>query len=417
MDGAESARYRRSSTIVSRTLRNKYKPQVKMAFESLPSTASARFAIITAAAVAVVSSFSLPAHRPHRAAAGRATAPRAPCAPLSMAGMGMATRPKNKKKKKKGGSKGKGGAGSDRYDVAKAMIKSEKRYDELLSDAAKALNADDRDEGATDVTSEYVVAARASPGATVAKKEAGAALASASDWIPVAQLCVVRPAASSEGEGVDGLPSSVAAAVSLHRREILYAGTLAAPVLNSLPRNVVEYGIEPVDSFHKYVHEVVIEGKAVDSFDGGDGEGKVGMTKSKAREILELEAGCTDASAIKRAYRTQSMASHPDRFAGSDRTKEEVDEASRRFATVKMAYEALSSGVRHNGEAGGNGVAPRSWYESLGGRSRTEFAGPIELLPSERAGALGDEGFKSAVVGLDPELTMSFVARNQDAAR
>jgi len=332
----------------------------------------------------------------------------------------MGTKPK-KGKKKKGGSKNKGmgkkqSSEGDKYDIAKAMVKSEKLYDEIMSDSLKALNSDEWDEDSMDITSEYVITARCTPGTTLAKKEAGGALASASDWIPVAQICIVRPVSSEELDN-DGMHSSVGAAVSYYRREINYAATLAAPTLKSLPRNVIEYGAEPVDSFVKYVYEDVIEGKAVETFVDGDGTGeKVGMTKSKAREILGIEAGCQDASLIKQAYKKQSMALHPDRFVGSDKTKEEIDETSNQFGLVKMAYEALNSGVR-NGEVNEKGVSKSSWYESLGGKSRTEFEGPIELLSVEKAGALCNKAFKSAVVGLDPELTMSFVARNQAAAR
>jgi len=50
-----------------------------------------------------------------------------------------------------------------------------------------------------------------------------------------------------------------------------------------------------------------------------------------------------------------------------------------RFGLVKMAYEALNSGI-HSSEVNGNAVVSQSWYESLGGKSRTDFMGPIDLL-------------------------------------
>ena len=328
----------------------------------------------------------------------------------------MATKPRKGKKVKKGKGMGKrpSSDGGGAYDVAKAMIKSEKRYEEIMSASTKALYSDDDYSGNVGfITTEYIVTAPCTPGATLAKKESGGSLAAASDWIPVAQICVVRTVASEEA--VDGMHPSVRAAVSHYRRENNYAATLAAPALKFLPREILQYGVEPLDSFVKYVYEDVVEGKAAESFSNGDGSGeKVDMTKSKAREILGLEVACRDASVIKQAYKKQSMMSHPDRFVNSDKTKEEIDETSQRFALVKMAYEALNSGVR-SGDVGGNGASSHSWYEALGGKSRTEFAGPLEPLSGgegPRDGAIG-----SAVVGLDPELTMSLVARNQAAAR
>ncbi|KAL7539598.1 hypothetical protein ACHAXR_009416 [Thalassiosira sp. AJA248-18] len=382
------------------------------------STTAMRLLVIASAAHAV-GSFSITNHlNPHQTsyAANSSSSSR-----LSMAtGMGMATKNKDKKKKK-AGSKNSKGMGkkssdkkpSDKYDISKAMIKQEKLYNELMSESIKALNAaDEWDEAGLDITTEYIIAARCKPGSTLVK--ANSAIVSASDWIPVAQVCIVRPIHLEESD-VDGseMNSSVRAAVSYYCREINYAATLAAPsTFKSIPRSIIEYSAEPVDSFVKFVYEDVIEGKAGDSF-VGEGGSKVGMTKTKAREILGLESGCKDAAIIKQAYKKQSMALHPDRFINSDKTREEIDESSNQFGLVKMAYEALNSGVR---EVNGNGVS-QSWYESLGGKSRTEFAGPIDLLSVEKATAFCNKAFKSAVVGLDPDLTMAFVARNQAAAR
>jgi hypothetical protein len=125
------------------------------------------------------------------------------------------------------------------------------------------------------------------------------------------------------------------------------------------------------------------------------------MTKAKAREILGLEPNESDKSAIKQAYRKLSFELHPDRVDGSE---EEQETAADRFGEVKLAYEILSSGVRQEGV---------SWYESLGGRARTGFLGPINLLPlalaQEQMTIRNAEG---AIVGLDKELIQTFVARN-----
>ena len=45
------------------------------------------------------------------------------------------------------------------------------------------------------------------------------------------------------------------------------------------------------------------------------------MTKFKARELLGLDIGYKDAAIIEQAYKKQSMASHPDRFMSSDKTR------------------------------------------------------------------------------------------------
>ncbi|KAL3823445.1 hypothetical protein ACHAXA_010205 [Cyclostephanos tholiformis] len=391
---------------------------------------------------------------------------------LSMAlpvgsGMGMAGGGKKKSgpsSSSRNNNKGMGSRGSSSttksdnkpYDVAKAWIKSQKLYDELMHESTRAFNAAnpssellDDDVGA-DITTEYIVAARCRAeasgggGGNNNNNNINSALRSASDWIPVAQICVVRPiepegrdggrVGSSDDGSMSSLP--VRAAVSYYCREIFFAATLASPALKSLPRNLVEYSAEPVDSWIRHVYEDVIEGKAADSYvDVGTGT-KVGMTKGRAREVLGLDVGCNDASLIKSAYKRESMACHPDRFVNTDRTREEIDAYTEKFGLVKMAYEALNSGVRENNAAattsvvvdgddsgvsvgGTNGASSssrRSWYESLGGRSRTDFVGPIDLMSMDKASALFNKAFRSAVVGLDPDLTNAFVLRNQQAA-
>ena len=369
-----------------------------------------RYLIVLSAIISVsVSAFSTTHHRSHSHTS---------C--LSMAGMGMSsTLSKNKKGKKNKKGMGKTKTSSDnkkKYDVAKSMVKSEKLYDDLMAESIKALQQEDDDD--IEITTEYIIAARCEPGSTLAK--ASSAISAASDWVPVAQICIQRPIHLHEEEDEsDELNPSVRASISYYCREISYAATLAAPTLKSLPRSMMQYSAEPLDSFVKYVYEDVIEGKSVDSFvepsngssEGGD-DTKISMTKSKAREILKLDTDCKDMSLIKQAYKRQSMAYHPDRFVNSDKTREEMDESTVRFGLVKMAYEALLSGVRNTDV---NGVSQQSWYESLGGKARNEFVGPIDLISVDKAALLCNKAFKSAVVGLDPELTMSFVARNLDS--
>ena len=338
----------------------------------------------------------------------------------------MATKPAKGKKKGSGGNKGNQKAAADskqKYDVAKAMIKSEKKYDELMTEQTKAFIAADEWENQgkeLDITTEYMISARCKPGSSAV---AGAAC----DWIPVAQICVVRPSNPSSvhvhgnSDEETAKSSIIRTAVSYYCREINYAATLASPsTFKSLPRNIIEYSAEPIDSFMKFVYEDVIQGKSADSYMEGDT--KISLTKSKSREILGLDVGCTDAALIKSAYKKQSMALHPDRFVNSDKSQEEIDGMSARFGLVKMAYEALNSGVRTESVAadGSNTMQQQqqqqqSWYSSLGGKSRTDFSGAIDLVTMSKASALANDEtyFKSAITGIDPELTMSFVARNQ----
>jgi hypothetical protein len=157
----------------------------------------------------------------------------------------------------------------------------------------------------------------------------------------------------------------------------------------------MQYSFESNDSFFKHVYETVVEGgvKNLDS-----------MSKTEARTTLGLESSAESApekADIKQAYKKLAFQLHPDRFEG---TSEECEEAAHRFGRVKLAYETLSSGVRESGS---------SWYESLGGRARTEFVGPVNLLPLAAAQEqMERKRAKGALLGLDQNLIQSFVARN-----
>lgn len=308
-------------------------------------------------------------------------------------GAGSRVDPNEKKKKKNGG-------GGGPFDVAASLMRHEKLYDELSTEAAKALL--DEENSINDVVfSEYVVAARYDPEGAVPP-----GVKSASDWVPVVQLCVSRPINQYE-DGEEKTRARIRAAISAYRREICASAGLAAPIFNSLPRNMIQYGVEPHESFFRYVYEDVMEGK------NDDETNDLVMTKREAREVLNLEPDCDDLDVIKRAYRSRSFEVHPDRFSRSkDRTEEEVRASSGAFAKAKLAYETLRSGTRH--ESGGSSM---SWYESLGGRARTDFVGPVELLPLAEARAVVDGGkFRCAVVGIEHDTVRAFVARNQAAA-
>lgn len=303
------------------------------------------------------------------------------------AGMGMAV-----KKGKKGGSGG--AAKSTPFDAAASLLKMEKKYMEISAKSAKVLNKSDDDIGDDDMMlSEFVIAARAARSST-----ASADLTAVADWVPVAQLCVARRMVDMEtSQGPKDMV--VQAAVSYYCREISQAATFGSSKFRAVPRQEMLYSVESTDSFHKYVKDA-INGRKADKQDS--------MTKAEARRILNLEEGSAyDKVAIKQSYRKLSFAFHPDRFVGVERTKEEIQQAENDFANVKNAYDTLSSGIN-------DGTA--SWYESLGGKDRTEFLGPIDLLAIHDAKAVLDKTIlDSAVVGLDPELVQMFVIRNQNA--
>ena len=86
-------------------------------------------------------------------------------------------------KEKKGGSKKKKAPARAKFDVAKAMLKSEKLYDDLLKEAAKVENDDIEPET---ITAEYIVVARIKPNDFKGMNISGAA--SVSDWVPVVEL-------------------------------------------------------------------------------------------------------------------------------------------------------------------------------------------------------------------------------------
>ncbi|GAX19935.1 hypothetical protein FisN_1Lh594 [Fistulifera solaris] len=286
----------------------------------------------------------------HEAVAFHVTSPSASASTTSLwAGMGMAT--KNKKS---------GTVKKTPYDVNASLLRLGKKYDELLLNNAKTLRKETDDDDDL-MTSEYVIAARA--GSIVP------------DWIPVAQLVLAR----SEEDSV--LPI---AAASYYCRELSQLAIQGSRVFQSVPRNLMEYSVEPADSFYKYVYDAVIDAKSV------------AMTTAQAREILGV-AHDDDDAAIKHKYRRLSFDYHPDRAAD----KEEE------YGRVQLAYETI--GMRRMSQG-------HSWYASLGGRARTDFVGPIELMSIEKAEntlKASNVLLQSAVCGLNPSMVQSFVARSQ----
>jgi len=311
---------------------------------------------------------------------------------LQMAGMGMGA---TATRKKKGGKQAQSGK---KFDVAKAVLKSEKVYDKMNREAAKAFDANDDE--IEFITAEYIVAARIKPADLKKVNVPGAA--SVSDWVPIAQLCLKRHVDEPGFDTHIRDCERIQTAVSHYCRELSYLAILGASIFKSIPRNNIEYSAEPIDSFHKFVYEDVIEGKNQDESNDNT------ISKADARTVLGLEEGCNDASEIKSAYRKLSFKLHPDRFAGKNRSEEEIKQASEDFGKVKLSYESLSSGVSSKNQ---------SWYESLGGRSRTDFT-KLKLKSLEEAkNIFTEEKYESAVAGLSIETVMTFVTRNQAASR
>lgn len=309
-------------------------------------------------------------------------------------GMGMAgTRgggaggSSKKKNSKKGTAKAASAAATAAppFDVSASLLRLEKTYDRLLLEASKRqlqLESEDDDFECDDdstTATEYVIATRD-------RKVLP-------DWVPVAQLIVVNVN--------DNL---VQAAVSSFCREIHHVAGLACNTFRSIPRQGLEYSVEPAESFYKFVYDAVVEKSASDA---------PLMTTAEARRVLGIDvndasstgggAGGTHAD-LKRKYRARSFECHPDRV----RHAADLDDAAREqsaieYAQVQLAYETLlgSGSVRREG---------RTWYESLGGKERTDFR-PTGLLPLRQAEQRLQD-VESAVMGLDPQLVQSFVARS-----
>ena len=223
----------------------------------------------------------------------------------------------------------------------------------------------------------------------------------------VAQLCLSRP----ESEYIEGAKDEmVQAAISAYCRELYQISTIGAPIFSTIARNEIQYSVESVDSFHKYVYDDVVEVNTKKK------DPEQTMTKSEAMKILGLLNEGSSASVskrdeisksdIKQSYKKLAFNLHPDRFTGST---EECEEARNQFGRVKLAYDTLSSGVR-----GEEGI---SWYESLGGKERTGLVGPINLLPLTVAHEyMKRHDAEGACLPLDPSMVQSFVARHLRSA-
>jgi len=382
-------------------------------------------------------------------------------------GMGMgggSTATSSKKKQKNGNNKNKKKASSSNrksagqkqqqqqqqqqqqsqpFDAGASLLRLEKKYDQLQQASTRAMHdssaaEDEADDGSsrdstttatttTTIASEMVVTVRAVPSKTAAT----------ADWIPVAQLLLYPHVEVSSEEA--------RAALSKYCRELSHAASLGSNLLARVPRQDLQYAIEPVESFYKYVYDPIMKVKPTtpknskskskrngDDDDNDDDEEQenillASMTKAQARVILELDADHMESCSsddeqrvhIKQKYRQQSFQYHPDRL-DQDMTPEDRLLASKQYARVQKAYQTLSSGIRssnnNNSDMGTSSSAASSWYASLGGRERTDFR-PVSLLSQDQATSILEQSqVQSAVVGLDGEVIRSFVVRNQATA-
>jgi len=152
-------------------------------------------------------------------------------------------------------------------------------------------------------------------------------------------------------------------------------------VLGTACRTSIQYSAEDVSSWQKFVYDDIIEQQSIEGT----------MSRSEARSILEISEvskisnfnECSfsykyasiqspnrndDRAEIKKAWRKKSFEYHPDRFVGIENS-EDAQAAPSKLEAVNLAYETLSSGLKSSSYG---------WYESLGGKQRTEFCGPIE---------------------------------------
>jgi len=265
------------------------------------------------------------------------------------------------------------------FDASSALIRSAKLYEELSLKASKVLAAveneesyegDDIDE---EVYSEFLIAAKYVP-PTQEDCNYPPGSAGLSDWVPVAQLCLIRNRST-----LSSTKMQLHNAVSTYCREIYHAAQTVAQQTDEV------------------------------------------MTKAQARDILGIPLESTnDLSLIKQRYRTLSMQFHPDSAVSTTTTvtinqDNDDNDISAKFRQVRLAYDTLCSGIRVT-DATGTTTSTGSFYETLGGKDRTDFLHIPPLISPDQARKDMAETIQSAVIGLDSDTVMAFVTRNLAAS-
>jgi len=220
----------------------------------------------------------------------------------------------------------------------------------------------------------------------VALRTTARSCAEFSDWVPVAIVAI--------GCGDAAAPDSlVPSAVGAHVKEVIEGASQSISVLRKVARETLEYAYEPLDSFESHVYE-----------------GLQGRTERRgdAYKTLGIEPGAS-AGEVKKAHRKLMMELHPDRFVGDE---EGAATAQAQMLEVQEAYGELG---------GGQGASiSGSFYESIGGKARTDFSG---ALAKERLAPLGkrrpemevpieDGGWSAGVVPMTQSISQEFVTRN-----
>lgn len=275
-------------------------------------------------------------------------------------------------------------------DIKASLLRHEKLYDQLLVKAATRNNEGDDDEDEDESTTadnnnqqlsttEYVVAVRDKTRKNL------------DDWIPFGHLVLCSNTMEEKLE-----QQMKQACVTLYCRELAMLAEKGAKALSLVARQDMEYSLEPIDSFQKHVYDVVVATKDKD------------MTVQQALEIMQIQDTDMqelDMSTVKRQYRRLAFEHHPDRHD----LEEDKAMAGQRYDQLQQAFERLtqSGTIRKQGS---------SWYESLGGRARTDFSA-VQLISASDAQRIIDTAVNihqgSAVTGMDPEIVQAFIARSK----
>lgn len=376
---------------------------------------------------------------------------------LHMAGFGGASgstakkkNKNNKKKKSPSSSNSSSSSSGAKYDVTAALLRSEKLYDKLQGENTKAIYSttgkdddnleeyldqftykppNNNDDDANDIKeetifSEFVVAAKYNPkkknnNNKNNKNNKIVGSSSVLDWLPIGQICLSRPYNSND----ERIPNDLIDAVSLNCRELSHMASITVPIFSKLPRQDIQYSVETMESWYKYVYDNIMENNQDSSSSSSDSSSSK-WSKKDARVALGLPEDCNDLKEIKAAYRKLSFKYHPDRFVTivnqdeeTEETEKERKEANIKYTQIKQAYEFLmmSGGMMDSSSSDTSSSSTGlSWYESLGGRERTDFKGPLKLISIQEASERKEKGnWESAVVGIDPSVAMNFNARNQ----
>lgn len=272
----------------------------------------------------------------------------------------------------------------------------------------------------------------------VALRTTARSCAEFSDWVPVAIVAI--------GCGDAAAPDSlVPSAVGAHVKEVIEGASQSISVLRKVARETLEYAYEPLDSFESHVYE-----------------GLQGRTERRgdAYKTLGIEPGAS-AGEVKKAHRKLMMELHPDRapsrpsLLAAHHAELPGTRSFRHMPTHLLAYASLhaqphllapcrafceSAGFVGDEEGaataqaqmlevqeaygelgGGQGASiSGSFYESIGGKARTDFSG---ALAKERLAPLGkrrpemevpieDGGWSAGVVPMTQSISQEFVTRN-----